>query len=537
MKKRKTPGEIITFYSYKGGTGRSMALSNIACLLADQHKQQKADGKGVLMIDWDLEAPGLHRFFYNQFQLKAGRGKTSASTLASTLDKKPGLIDLFRKLDEDTPADGYDDEDEAESQAAALLDKINFSRYIVKTSIPSLDLLKAGCFDEQYSTRVNTFNWEELYKRSPYLIRRFAERLAEDYKYVLIDSRTGHTDISGICTMLMPQKLVVVFTPNRQSLTGVLELIRRATKYRRQSDDLRPLLVFPLPSRIEATREDLRTHWRFGNSKRDINGYQPLFTNLFKEVYELDKCNLEHYFDEVQIQQSPNYAYGEEIAVRVESQHDRFSLTTSFKTFAQWLAGASAPWDRRRPTSAYQYDIFISYAAQDQPWAVKLFDSLQKRNIQTFLDKQRIGVGYKWGSELATALKSSQHLVVIWSKHAASSDSVRREASYFEASSDPVFAEAPPLPGQDERRLIFLVLEAGPQHVSSGAQVINDLNNGKAYQAGVHAIPSVKWESLVDKIEKAIDEHPLLNSGPSSSSPPLNRKIKGRTPSKKRARK
>jgi MinD-like ATPase involved in chromosome partitioning or flagellar assembly len=50
-------GEVTTFYSYKGGTGRSMALANVACLLA---KPQKG---WVLMIDWDLEAPGLHRFF------------------------------------------------------------------------------------------------------------------------------------------------------------------------------------------------------------------------------------------------------------------------------------------------------------------------------------------------------------------------------------------------------------------------------------------------------------------------------------------
>src|SRR5271166_3342097 len=55
---RATPdmGEIVTFYSYKGGTGRTMALANIAWLLA-------CNGYRVLAIDWDLEAPGLHRFF------------------------------------------------------------------------------------------------------------------------------------------------------------------------------------------------------------------------------------------------------------------------------------------------------------------------------------------------------------------------------------------------------------------------------------------------------------------------------------------
>jgi Mrp family chromosome partitioning ATPase len=50
------PGRIITFYSYKGGTGRSMAMANVAWLLA-------LSGARVLAIDWDLEAPGLHRYF------------------------------------------------------------------------------------------------------------------------------------------------------------------------------------------------------------------------------------------------------------------------------------------------------------------------------------------------------------------------------------------------------------------------------------------------------------------------------------------
>ena len=49
-------GKIVTFYSYKGGTGRSMALANVAWVLA-------SSGKRVLAIDWDLEAPGLHRYF------------------------------------------------------------------------------------------------------------------------------------------------------------------------------------------------------------------------------------------------------------------------------------------------------------------------------------------------------------------------------------------------------------------------------------------------------------------------------------------
>src|SRR4051812_23386231 len=53
----RKPGRIYTFYSYKGGTGRTMALANVAWILASA-------GRRVLTIDWDLEAPGLHRYYH-----------------------------------------------------------------------------------------------------------------------------------------------------------------------------------------------------------------------------------------------------------------------------------------------------------------------------------------------------------------------------------------------------------------------------------------------------------------------------------------
>ena len=47
---------IYTFYSFKGGVGRSMALANVAELFC-------AKKLNVLMVDFDLEAPGLERYF------------------------------------------------------------------------------------------------------------------------------------------------------------------------------------------------------------------------------------------------------------------------------------------------------------------------------------------------------------------------------------------------------------------------------------------------------------------------------------------
>ena len=50
----KDKSQFITFYSSKGGVGRTMALANVACQMAIRH------GKHVGWFEWDLEAPGLH---------------------------------------------------------------------------------------------------------------------------------------------------------------------------------------------------------------------------------------------------------------------------------------------------------------------------------------------------------------------------------------------------------------------------------------------------------------------------------------------
>lgn len=50
---------MISFYSYKGGVGRTIALIETAYNLADA-------GKRVLLLDLDVEAPSLHNIFYDK---------------------------------------------------------------------------------------------------------------------------------------------------------------------------------------------------------------------------------------------------------------------------------------------------------------------------------------------------------------------------------------------------------------------------------------------------------------------------------------
>ena len=85
---------IITFYSYKGGVGRTMALANIAVLLAQM-------GLKVLTVDWDLEAPGLDRYFKEYMPLNGNEhlGLIDLLVSASDTDEKVNWRDYIISID------------------------------------------------------------------------------------------------------------------------------------------------------------------------------------------------------------------------------------------------------------------------------------------------------------------------------------------------------------------------------------------------------------------------------------------------------
>lgn len=87
------PCEIIAFYGFKGGAGRSFLLANIAALLV-------AEGKRVLVMDVDLEAPGLGDFFDDRADTTRG----AQGVLGDAWRKKKGYIDLLQEeADPDVP--------------------------------------------------------------------------------------------------------------------------------------------------------------------------------------------------------------------------------------------------------------------------------------------------------------------------------------------------------------------------------------------------------------------------------------------------
>ncbi len=76
---------VVTFYSYKGGVGRSILLANTAVLLAKM-------GKRVVCLDFDLDAGGLHKIFnINEIDIKS-------TTLDVLLGERMTFVNLDKRL-------------------------------------------------------------------------------------------------------------------------------------------------------------------------------------------------------------------------------------------------------------------------------------------------------------------------------------------------------------------------------------------------------------------------------------------------------
>lgn len=309
-------GEVITFYSYKGGVGRSMALANIACLLAKQNLK-------VLIIDWDLEAPGLDHFF------------------KYVNNERQGLIELMININSKIKKETNPNEEFAISYLHENLNKFITKNLTVNfdndDAIYKIDLIKSGKQDSKYSKKINDFNWLSFYNSFPSFFRVFANYLESIYDYILIDSRTGLSDTSGICTMIMPQKLVLIFVPNHQNIEGVKNVAVQALNYRLNSFDERSLSLYPLPSRIDSNNVIKRPEW--------LEKYTTEFQNLFNDKLYLDDCSLKNYFEKASIRYIHDYAFGEELPVLKESLSDNKNISNDYFNFLEIITGKEQIWD------------------------------------------------------------------------------------------------------------------------------------------------------------------------------------------------
>lgn len=213
----------ITFYSYKGGVGRSLALANIAALLVKK-------GRRVALVDFDLEAPGLDSF--GEFSEISGR---------------PGVVEYVTEFGRTNKAP-------------------DISKFLHPCELPGplpgkLWIMPAGTKDASYNRQRVEIDWVELYETG------VGDAFVENWKaainhrcqpdYVLVDSRTGLTDVGGICTLHLPDLVVMVFGLNEQNVKGIAAVAKTI----RESDSERiPQIHYvasPVPNLPSDKRDQL----------------------------------------------------------------------------------------------------------------------------------------------------------------------------------------------------------------------------------------------------------------------------------------
>jgi MinD-like ATPase involved in chromosome partitioning or flagellar assembly len=217
---------VATFYSYKGGVGRTMALVNTALLLTRR-------GRRVLIVDFDLEAPGLPT--YDVF---------------SSASEHIGLVDYISEYLRTN----------ASPEASAYIKQCEFEG-------KPIWVMPAGSnVDLGYSRRLNQIDWQNLYdNRDGFLM--FEDLRSQwdsfggfGFDYVLIDSRTGYTDVGGICTRQLPNSVVAMFLPNAQNIRGLSNVVN---DIRQVDSTTRPVHIHFCPSNVpnlDDERDILKTN-------------------------------------------------------------------------------------------------------------------------------------------------------------------------------------------------------------------------------------------------------------------------------------
>lgn len=289
---------VTTFYSYKGGVGRTMAVANIAVVLANR-------GHRVILWDMDLESPGLHHYFYKNADHDDRLTNADLGDRIGTLDLLEQYLD-----DEETPPDPI----------SCLIPC--WHPRLLKGSIR---LFPPGRLNEGYQNRLADFPWRQLYEeRHGYALMEYIrEQLTvyADADYILVDSRTGLTDISSICTAQLPDVLVILFALNAQGIDGsarIAHMVRQLA----QKDGFRARLRYTLlqPSRVDLVGATASRIEMLTEAQNAFRGLPPEF------VRRLDYNEWIPY--------DPDMAFRESVVVSPELDAARTPLIAAYENLA-----------------------------------------------------------------------------------------------------------------------------------------------------------------------------------------------------------
>jgi cellulose biosynthesis protein BcsQ len=221
--------ETLAFYSYKGGVGRSLLLANAARFLVSL-------GKGVVALDLDFEAPGLHYML------------VSEANRASVSEKMGGAVPYLLAT-----AQG--------ATAPPPLEDHMFDIPVPPESQGWLRLMPAGpAPDRKYWTALKQLG-EQIRFDDPSgqglltlldLHARIEDELKPDY--LLIDVRPGVTELGGLATTILADSVVCAFVASQESLDGTLTVVE-ALKAAPRLDGQYPVRIVPVL--VQTTSEPL----------------------------------------------------------------------------------------------------------------------------------------------------------------------------------------------------------------------------------------------------------------------------------------
>jgi MinD-like ATPase involved in chromosome partitioning or flagellar assembly len=224
--------KTITFYSYKGGVGRTLALANVASNLA-------GCGFKVVVMDFDLEAPGLH--------YKFAPSRPEGQPLRGVLDLLHDFV--------------------TQGKPPTTLEGVVYPVMVDGGVIPNIQMIPAGeALSDKYWKKLAAINWHDLFysEPAPPGIPLFEElrRLIEDElqpDFLLIDARTGVTEIGGVSTTVLSDIVVCMLLNNLENLEGARAVIRAIRRAPWPEHRQTPVKIIPVLTRIPETDDDTET--------------------------------------------------------------------------------------------------------------------------------------------------------------------------------------------------------------------------------------------------------------------------------------
>ena len=385
---------VITFYSFKGGVGRSMALANVAEVLADL-------GYSVILCDWDLEAPGLEHYLCDD-----------TSSIAEWR-RHPGVIDLVQEYKETIARPNTAHQDSPDFATVEKLRLRRPSSYAVPVSRParqsngSIRFLSAGRRDgpweAQYGASVRDSDWGDFYSKwaGGAYFEFFREDLEKSARIVLIDSRTGVTELGGVCTHHLPDLVLLLSAANEQNLKGTEWMASVLSDERLiEQRKSRPLSVIPVASRIDSLSEINMT-----------TGFLREFKETFSRFVPEPLGQAQEFLQESMIPYAGAFSFKETNVARLPAEQRHPVLYKPYQVLAdaiiRWgkssgllhahepgpspLAGAES---LRTPGAVAtgvapllpQGEFFLAWVGSDRDRAAELAEALQSAGLEVWCD-------------------------------------------------------------------------------------------------------------------------------------------------------